>query len=107
MAFPLTRLDVATALDQGIQAKLDQKEKPVTFGYASGSPQRFADRPQRLAGARRDQLKEAIGMAGEFGAMAAGKGDPGMKRYLKDFVSAMQSGPYALSLPGDPSSEQA
>lgn len=97
MAFQLSRLDTATALNQGIQAKEEQRETPVAFGYAAGVP------TSRFAGERLG-LK---GLAGEFGAMAAGKGDPGMKRYLKDFVGAMQSGPYALSLPGDPSSEQA
>lgn len=81
MAFSYDSKDVGAALGQAIADKRTREEVPVTFGYSAGSPGRFAG----------DQLRENIGMLGEFGGSTK---DPGMKPYYRDWTSYWASGPF-------------
>lgn len=88
MAFRYENKDVGTALSQGVDNKLTRAEAPVTFGYEAGTPIRFAG----------DQIKENIGLAGEFGASTK---DPGMKKYYGDWTAYWSNGPFGPATPAE------
>lgn len=88
MAFQYDGKDVGVALGQGVDNKKTRQEAPVTFGYESGTPIRFA-------GA---ELRRNIGMNGEFGTQTQ---DKKSKSYFRDWTSFWTQGPFSPGLPDD------
>jgi hypothetical protein len=83
------------ALGQALADKEAREEKPVAFGYDSGSPTRFAG----------TELATRIGGRGDFWRMTNDKKDKDAQGYLKEWTQQYTSGMFS-PFSGEPAPEE-